>query len=171
MLFALAISAIVTIVHPAELPQPGVQEKDSVARVIDRLPLEAAAFSIVNEEREAALLLRESTMVMQLTDRGLNRIDRELKKEQDNASLGSRILAAVVGTSIRTLLDRAIEYSLWDVKRAFVEDGVLVIENKAGKRVFEDVNVNDEKLLATFSERDAKRFAKRVNERVAALAR
>jgi hypothetical protein len=40
---------------------------------------------------------------------------------------------------------------------------VLVIESRSGDRIFESVELNDHKVLTTFSEADARRFAKRVH--------
>ena len=141
-----------------------MSSNDSTTRVIDRLPLAAAKFSIINEEKHAALLLLDKTIVLQMTDEGLRDIRREVRKEtSEKPSFMGKILGSMLASGVVSMLDHGIEYSLSDLREARVENGKLVLENKSGERVFESVNINDEKVLATFSESAALRFAKRVN--------
>jgi hypothetical protein len=135
--------------------------EDSAARVIDRLPLRKASYHIVNEKREAALLLRESSIVLQMTDDGLDRMNKEIKKTSE--SFLGRMLHAALAGAVTNMLDHGIEYDLRDLKNARVENGVLVLENNAGEKIFQEVNVNNQKVLETFSAANATAFAKRVN--------
>ena len=75
-----------------------------------------------------------------------------------------KLLEKMLLGSIKALLDHGIEYSLTDLKEARVEDGVLVLESKTSDEpIFGSVKVNDDNVLESFSEADARRFAKLVN--------
>ena len=138
---------------------------DSTTRVIERLALSDAKFSIVNEENQAALLLLDKTIVLQMTDEGLRHVGREIKRDvREKPTFLKTVLGAVLAGSVVTMLDHGIEYSLSDLKEARVENGKLVLESKSGERIFESVSINNDKVLATFSASEARRFAKRVNE-------
>jgi hypothetical protein len=162
VLFALAAATLVAVAPASAAAQNA--GPDSVTRVINRLPLTAAKFSVLNEKDEAALLLLDSTIVLQMTDRGLQKLRKDVKRETaKEPNLLGKLIGSLVGGTVITMLDHGIEYSLRDLKDARVENGVLVLENKAGERIFESVQINDSKVLETFSEAEARRFAKRVN--------
>jgi hypothetical protein len=144
--------------------------QDSVARVIERLPLHTSAFYILNDTRAAALLLRDTSIVLQLTDRGLEEVDRDVKRAKADGVL-SRIIHGALAGAVTTMMDHGIEYSLRDLKEARVDKGVLVLESKSGNRVFGSVSVNDRNVIETFREVDARRFAKRVNDAATKVCR
>ena len=137
---------------------------DSVVKVIDRVEIRKSTFHIVNVKQETALIVRDSTIVLQLTDRGLKNIKREIKKEGESA-LGKMLHAALAG-AMEEFLDHGMEYQLSDLKEARVEKGVLVLERKNGELIFDEMEVNGEEVLETFSPEDARRFAAHVNRRV-----
>ena len=160
-----ALLAFTPVTMPAQEAGP-----DSVARIVERLPLTAANFSITNVQQEAALLLMDSTIILQMTDRGLDRLRKDVKKESTKEpNILKSLLTSVLAGSIVTMLDHGVEYSLRDLKEARVVEGKLVLESKSGERIFESVQINDNKVLETFSEKEARRFAKRVNEARKAL--
>jgi hypothetical protein len=137
---------------------------DSVVRIVDRIELTKSAFHIVNVKQETALIVRDSTIVMQLTDRGLQNIKREIKKEGESA-LGKMMHAALAG-ALEEFLDHGMEYQLSDLKEARVENGVLVLERKNGDLIFDEMEINGDDVLETFSRADAVRFAAYVNRRI-----
>lgn len=163
MSFVYALATALTLAAPVEAPAaaPVLQEKDSVTRIIERVSIRKATSSIVNRQKAAALLLLDSTIVLQMTDEGL----KDLGKESDNGKPSGmpKLLEKMLLGSVKALLDHGIEYSLSDLKDARVENGVLVLESKSGDRIFEGVKINDDKVLETFSAADARRFAAQVN--------
>ena len=166
MSFIYVLATLFTFATPnaAAARVPVVQEKDSVARVIDRLQLSKANFSILNRKKVAALLLLDKTIVLQMTDAGLDELGREMKKENSEKPSGMpKLLEKIVMSSVKALLDHGIEYQLSDLGEARVENGVLVLESKSGDRIFDETKINDEPVLATFAEADARRFAQLVN--------
>ena len=164
MSFLAALTIAATLLNPQ-----GRTQKDSVSRIIDRVPRSNATFSIANTKREAELLLLDTTIVLQMSGKGLNHVDRGIKKDAQNDGAASKFLKSVLAGSVKSLLDHGIEYNLRYLKQARVDKGVLVLEDKEGKHIFEGVDVNDEKVMTTFSESDAKSFALRVNRAIAAM--
>jgi hypothetical protein len=134
---------------------------DSVVKVVDRVEIGKSTFHILNIKQETALIVRDSTLVMQLTDRGLANIKREIKKEGESA-LGKMMHAALAG-AMEEFLDHGMEYQLSDLKEARIEKGVLVLERKNGDLIFDEMEINGEEVLETFAPLDAARFAAHVN--------
>jgi hypothetical protein len=169
MKFLLPLAMLTCLAAPALAQHPAGHEakEDSVVRVIDRITVHRSMFHIVNRKQESTLVLRPNhTIVLQLTDRGLENVQKEIKKDAESM-LGKMMRGALAG-AVAQFLDHGIEYQLSDLKEARVENGVLVFERKNGERVFDDMEINDEEVLASFTPADAQRFATRVNEVVRA---
>jgi hypothetical protein len=165
-LIAVAALAVATPAFAQDTSHHKTHE-DSVVRVIDRLPIHKSTFHILNRKQETALVLRPSgTIVLQLTDRGLKNIKQEI--DEEGKSLVGKMMHAALAGAISKFLDHGMEYQLSDLKEARVEDGVLVFERKNGEKIFDDMSINDEKVMASFAPADAQRFAARVNEVVRA---
>ena len=60
-------------------------------------------------------------------------------------------------------------YRLSALRGARVDDGRLILEDTAGNRVFENVEVNNTRLLEDLPARDAERFAAAVNRAIRRL--
>jgi beta-lactamase regulating signal transducer with metallopeptidase domain len=142
----------------------GSSTSDSVARIIRRIPPNTAAHAITTRDGGSILLLRDATLVLQLTDRGLDGVARDDRSgDEGGGGFLSSLLDGMLRGGLRVLLDHAIEYSLSDVREARYEDGRLVIESVRGTDVFGDVNTNGGAIMAGFHARDARAFAARVN--------
>jgi hypothetical protein len=134
---------------------------DSVARLVPRVPLTAASFAITTLDGHTALLLRDTTIVLQLTDQGLEEIGRSTADEEQDFL--KALLGSMLRGGLRMLLDRGLEYSLADLREARYERGRLVLESRRGNEIFENVEIEGRQLMESFSERDARAFARRVN--------
>jgi hypothetical protein len=142
-----------------------VNAPDSVAWVVSRQPLGIAEATLRSRDRAFAVLLNDTTVVLQMTDRGLDEVGRRI--ETDSASgIGSRILARMLGAGVVGLLDHGIAHRLSALREARVEGTRLVLENVEGKRVFEDVDVNGRHVMDDFSPAEAERFAAAVNRAI-----
>lgn len=143
------------------------EDGDSVARVIPRVAAGDASLGIVTREGRATLLLRDTTIVLQFTDDGLEhatRLGRERGEDEGgDATLVRALLAAMIGGGLRVLLDHGIEYSLRDLAAARFESGRLVLVSVRGGEVFSGVEIDDRPLMESFLERDARAFAEKVN--------
>jgi hypothetical protein len=134
---------------------------DSIARIVRRIPVSEAAHAITTRDGRTALLLRDTTIVLQLTDHGLNQLGRDAETDENN--LLAAVLSSMLRGGLRVLLDRGIEYSLRDLREARYQNGRLVLESRRGDDVFADVNVNGGPVMEQFSDRDARAFVRRVN--------
>jgi beta-lactamase regulating signal transducer with metallopeptidase domain len=140
-----------------------VSDADSIARIVPRLAASQASFAIVTRSGQAALLLRDSTMVVQLTDRGLEEIGRTDARRDEDRGFLSTLLDSMLRTGLRVLLDHGIEYSLTDLREARYEDGRLVLESRRGGDVFGNLDIDGRDVMADFHPRDARAFAARAN--------
>jgi beta-lactamase regulating signal transducer with metallopeptidase domain len=140
-----------------------VSDADSIARIVPRLAASQASYAIVTRSGQVALLLRDSTMVVQLTDRGLEEIGRPDARRDEDRGFLSALLDSMLRTGLRVLLDHGIEYSLTDLREARYEDGRLVLESRRGGDVFGNLDIDGRDVMADLHPRDARAFAARAN--------
>lgn len=158
------VCAALALAAPAHA-QRGHTRGDSDVRFVERQPLRRATSAIQTRGGEVALLLVDRKLVMQLTDRGLSDIDREMDDDAKREESGfARVLAGVVRGGVRTMLDRGVEYPVSELREARYENGRLILEDREGNSVFENVRVNDIQVMESFSPADARAFAARVNQ-------
>ncbi|HMG70711.1 MAG TPA: hypothetical protein VK544_06320 [Gemmatimonadaceae bacterium] len=140
-----------------------VHVPDSVAHVTDRELPSNARFAIVSRDGQAALLLMDTTIVAQMTDRGLARINA---KETTDTIKGAvnRVFARMALGALVPLFDHGIAYHLRDLADARYADGRLQLVRANGDEVFHDVEIGKGPLMESFSAGDAKAFAARARE-------
>jgi hypothetical protein len=143
---------------------------DSVAHVVDREHVRDARFAIVSRDGQAQLLLMDTTIVAQMTDRGLAHLD---SREVTDTIKGTanRIFARMAIGALVPLLDHGIAYHLRDLADAKYADGRLLLLRSNGDEVFRDVEIGKGPLMESFSPVDAKAFAARAREAREKLAR
>ena len=121
-----------------------------------------ARFAMLTEDRAAALVLTRDRVAIQLSDRALRDLDREISREKDDEDGGviaGAIKGAILG-SVRALLDHSLECPLEDLRDVRYRDGRLILITEDGDRIFEDLNINDHEVLEGFSEHDALAFVR-----------
>jgi hypothetical protein len=146
-----------------------VHNSDSVGHVVDRQQRDHARFAIVSTNGQAALLLMDTTIVAQMTDRGLARMD---SRETTDTITGAvnRIVARMALGALVPLFDHGIAYHLRDLADARYADGRLQLLRPNGEEVFRDVEIGKGPLMESFSPADAKAFAARARAARARLA-
>ena len=147
--------------------QPAAAQRDrddSDARVVSRQPLRRAQSAIETRNGQVALLLVDRTLVMQLTDRGLDRVERDMDDDARKETGFARFVVGVVRSGVRNLLDHGIEYPLSELRDARYENGRIVLIDRQGKQIFENVQVNDMEVMESFSPAEARAFVARVNQ-------
>ncbi len=148
-----------------------IQVPDSVAHVVDRQSAAQSAFAIVSRDGTAALLLMDTTIVAQMTDHGLARMNSRATTDTIQGAV-SRLLARMALGALQPLFDHGIAYHLRDMGDAKYADGRLqLIRAKGGKEVFRDTSIGNTPLMESFAPADAIAFAKRAREARARLAR
>lgn len=134
---------------------------DSPTRWASRHDSRDAQLAIVSEDGNATLLLTDEVVAIQLSDRALRDVKRELRDEEDQEDNAlARAFLAVVLSGVRTLLDHSAECSIRDIRSVDYRHGRLVVTSTDGERLFDGLDVNKRDVLESFSERDAQQFAR-----------
>jgi len=130
-------------------------------RISDRLDPADARFSIDTEDGELTLLLTDRHVMLQLSDRTLRHVHRELREARDGQDhwLASTIVTAVTG-AVGELLDHSFVCRVRDLRDVSYRDGRLVFIGRNGRAVFCDHEGGDSDLDRAFSERDALEFVR-----------
>ena len=135
---------------------------ESPARWAERHDPRDARIAITTERDDAMLVLTDQVVAVQLSDRVLRKVRRELRREQDQD--GDNVLAHAIKTAVlsgvRALLDHSAECSIRDLRDVDYRQGRLVFTTEGGHRVFDDVDINDEDVMRGFSEFDARAFVR-----------
>lgn len=137
-----------------------VNVPDSVAHVTDRELASHARFAIVSRDGQAALLLMDTTIVAQMTDRGLDRMNAR-ETTDTIKGVANRIFARMALGALVPLFDHGIAYHLRDLADAKYADGRLQLLRRNGEEVFHDVEIGKGPLMEGFWPSDAKAFAAR----------
>jgi hypothetical protein len=160
--FALAVAAPLSAQESGSM-HINVHVPDSVAHVVERQSADRARFSIVSRDGAAALLLMDTTIVAQMTDRGLARMNSHEATDTIQGQ-GNRLVARMVLGALQPLFDHGVAYHLRDMADARYADGRLQILRWNGDEVFRDTQAGHEPLMESFAPGDAKAFAKRARE-------
>jgi hypothetical protein len=137
-----------------------VHVPDSVAHVTERESPSQARFAIVSRDGQAALLLMDTTIVAQMTDRGLARINARETTDTIKGAV-NRMFARMALGALVPLFDHGVAYHLRDLADAKYADGRLQLLRANGEEVFRDVEIGKGPLMESFSADDAKAFAVR----------
>lgn len=122
----------------------------------------AARVAITTQDGKVTMLLTERDVVLQLSDRTVHRVRRQLrdkKEEQEDNWFAYAFVSAVEGT-VSGLIDNSMECRLRDVRDASYENGRIVLTGRDGKDMFSKTEVCDSDVMAAFSERDARNFVR-----------
>jgi hypothetical protein len=159
---ALAVaSGLLLLAAPATAQRPGTPPSDT-SWIVPRVPLAQASKSLRTRDAQAAVLLMDTTLVLQFTDEGLSRMTASVRDSAPQ-DVGHRLLAGMVGSALGEMFDHGIAYNLRALRGARVEGNRLVLEDLAGKRVLDRVELNGRDVMDDFSPAEASRFAAAVN--------
>jgi hypothetical protein len=120
-----------------------------------------ARFAILTEDHGAALVLTRELVAVQLSDRALRKLDREIareKNEDEEDGLIAQVIKSAVLGGVRALLDHSLECPIEELRDVRYRDGRLVLITEDGDRIFDGLDINDHEVLAGFSEHDALAF-------------
>ena len=147
-----------------------VNVPDSIAHVVDRVTAGQARFAIFSRDGQAALLLMDTTIVAQMTDRGLARMN---SKEATDTIKGTanRLFARMALGALAPLFDHGVAYHLRDLADARYADGRLQLLRANGEEVFSNTEIGHGPLMESFYPEDAKVFAARARTARAHLGR
>ncbi len=135
---------------------------DRPARWAERYDERDARVAITNREGQVTLLLTRDVVAMQLSDRTLRHIRRELRHDhgEDDDNAFAQAIKAAVAASLGSILNHSAECPIRDLKDVDYRDGRLVFITNDGRSIFESVEIDDEDALRGFSASDARLFVK-----------
>jgi hypothetical protein len=132
---------------------------DSIAHIIPRTTADHAHYAITTRDGKATLMLMDTTIVAQMTDRGL--ADFKAPMNVDTISdPTTRMFAKMALGALQPLFDHGIAYHLRDLSSATYADGRLQFHRTNGEEVFKDVEIGSGPLMADFAPDEAKAFAR-----------
>lgn len=160
-LLALATSPVVPTASPAHASSLTCRGLGREVHISDRLDPADARIAITTQDGEVTLLLTDRHVVLQLSDRTLRQVRRELRDARDEQDhwLASTIATAVTG-AVGELLDHSFTCRVRDLRDVSHRDGRLVFTGRHGKAVFIDEDECDSDFSRAFSERDADNFVR-----------
>jgi hypothetical protein len=163
---ALALLAILTA-HGAPVQAcgrdsdcPDITFGDSHGHLASRHDWRDARLAITPETGEVVLILTDDVIAVQLSDRTLRRVRREMKNEEDegdDAVLAHAIKIAVL-SSVRALLSSSAEYPIRELRDVEYRNGRLIFTRTNGERLLQHMHMNGRDLMAGFAESDARQF-------------
>ena len=145
-----------------------VDVPDTVAHVVDRETLAKARFAIVTRDGTAALLLMDTTIIAEMTDTGLARMNSREATDTIKGTV-NRMFARMVLGALQPVFDHGVAYHLRDLADARYSDGRLQLRRANGEEVFRDTEIGHGPLMEAFTPADAKAFAARAREARAKL--
>jgi len=146
----------------------GVNVPDSVAHITDRANPSTASYAIVTKDGTGMLVLMDTTIVAQMTDRGLERLRNKAATDSIKGAT-ERMFARMVLGALQPMFDHGIAYHLRDLASAQYADDRLQLKRKNGEEIFRDLKLNNARLMESFSPEDAKIFARKVGDAQARL--
>jgi hypothetical protein len=138
-----------------------VRDDRAAGHVVERLRGGDAEFGITSRDGKLSLLLSPEGVTMQLTDRTLREIDRDMDEDarDEDGALG-RMISSMVRGSVRSLLDHGYRYGYDEIRDVRYEDGRLRITGVDGTPLLEHVKVDDDDAMRAFSPSDAREFVR-----------
>ena len=140
----------------------GSLSEDAPARMGPRRDARQARLAITTTNDVVSLMLTGDVVAMQLTERTLRQVSGEI--ERDAAKEDGGFLARMIGDAVRgsvsTMLRRSIEYPVSELRSVDYRGGRLVFTTMEGEEIFEDVEVNDTRMVESFSPADARAFVR-----------
>ncbi|MEO8563278.1 MAG: hypothetical protein ABI601_14435 [bacterium] len=167
----LALTLSLVFVSDAGAQQVSIsvhESADSAAFIVPRAQYDIANAKVRSRDKSVALLLTDTTLVLQLTQRGMDRMDAEIRDSKGDG-IGARFVARMLSAGVTGLLDHGVAYRLRSLRSARADGNRLILEDRDGHRVFENVEVNHSQLLEDLEPDEARRFAADVNRAIRRL--
>lgn len=143
-------------------------EEDINADITDRLDIKDSEYGMTTKEGSVDLMLTNHSIIIQFSDRFLTDLDDEIRSEADvdEASVLAEVITSMVSSGVQSLLNRAIEIPIYEIKEVYYDDGWLHIIDRDGEEIFEELEIDDVYIMEDFSRRDARRFVSEAERRM-----
>lgn len=160
ILFFTFIAAVISL--PATVSGQSIiinsSESDLESEIVPRLNSSDAEASLMNREKMVDLMINADRLIIQFTDTYLENLHSEIQGKDEEESVAAEIIRSMVGSGVRTLLDRAISFSLNDIKDIRYRDNTLEIYDMNDVLIFEDLEIDGTYIMQDFNPREARRF-------------
>lgn len=143
-------------------------ENDIDADITDRLNIKDSEYGMTTKEGSVDMMLTNSSIIIQFSDRFLADLDDEIRSEADvdEASVLADVLTSMISSGVHSLLNRAIEIPLREIRSVYYDDSKLHIIDYDGEEIFDELEINDVYIMEDFSRRDARRFVSEAERRM-----
>ncbi len=159
-LFVFALTGVAGLAHAQSISI----ESDLNSEIQPRMTEDQAELFITNKEEIANLILHGDRLLIQFTDAYLENIETELQEKEE--TVFAEVIKSMVGSGLRTLLDNAISFSIYDIKEVSYTNGTLKIIDTNNESMFDDLEINGTYIMEDFSRRDARRFVAEAEKRL-----
>jgi hypothetical protein len=148
--------------HDADAPRVSMKCCNAPTRWAPREDTRDAGTVITTDDGDVSLLLTSHRVAVQLSDHTWHKLDRKLREKQDDDedNVLATAIKQVVISSVRSMFDHSVECRVRDLERVDYSGGRLIFTAENGDRVFENLEVNDRDVMASFTERDARAFVR-----------
>jgi len=145
--------------HQLEAQHKGINMSghDMDLSFTERMDHTLALSAITTQEGSVDLMLTETDLFIQFSDEGLNRINKQIDQKSDDSHFAT-VIKSMVSSGVRTLLDRAMSIPLYEISEISYRDGALIIRNRDGQKIFEDLDIEGKYVMKDFSPDDALQF-------------
>ena len=130
-------------------------------RWVEHHDVDDARLAITTENGKVTLLITQRVVALQLSDHMIRKVKHKLRDKVENQddALGRAIVSAVAG-SVREMIDSSFEIRIQDLRDVTYEDGRLRFIGRNGKAIFEESEFDDDDVMSSFSETDARAFVR-----------
>lgn len=130
------------------------------ADFISRVAHDDAIAVLTTREGSVDLLLTNEMIVLQFTDRFLKETTAEIESSDDlkEASILGDMFRSMISSGVRTLLNNALAIPLHEIENIYYQNDRLVIVNRQGETILEEIEVNDVRVMEDFPRWDAMKF-------------
>lgn len=142
--------------------------EDLDADITDRLDKNDAEYGMTTREGSVDMMLTNRSIIIQFSDRFLADLDDEIRDEADvdEASVLAEVITSMVSSGVHSLLNRALEIPLREIREVYYENGKLHIIDYDGEEIFGELEINDVYMMEDFTRRDARRFVAEAERRM-----
>lgn len=143
-------------------------ENDIDADITDRLDIKDSEYGMTTKEGSVDMMLTNHSIIIQFSDQFLADLDDEIRSEADvdEASVLAEVITSMVSSGVHSLLNRALEIPIQEIKKVYYDDGKLHIIDRDGEEIFEELEINDVYIMEDFSRRDARKFVSEAERRM-----
>ncbi|HYH81953.1 MAG TPA: hypothetical protein VEX86_19260 [Longimicrobium sp.] len=143
-----------------------VNAADSLTSIVPRQRASSAEAALRTRDGQVAVLLLDSELVVQFTDEGLDRVTRDVGRAESAQGAAARILARMLGAGMAGLLDHGIACRLSELRGTSAQGSRLLVEDRRGRSVFSEMEVNGKQVMDDFPPAEARRFSEAVNRAI-----